>query len=116
MYHVICRTNPHDVIFEDDEDKHRSIKRNIKLITLQTDPEQALVKYEVLFKDICSRLDCTPERLIKMRRKTGIYKKGVIQLIVHLRKESEWTFHQIGQYLHYAVKHVQKVYYSQKEK
>ena len=42
-------------------------------------------------KDVCSQLGCTPVSFLKMRRKTGVYKKAVIQLIVHLRKESERT-------------------------
>ena len=67
-------------------------------------------------KEICSKLGCGEEEFLRMRRKTVVYKKAVIQLIVYLRKESEWTFRQIGRYLRYEVKHVQKVFYSQKGK
>ena len=59
---------------------------------------------------------CRKSEFLKMRRKTGIYKNAVTQLTVHPRKDSEWTFHQIGRYLHYDVKRFQKVYYSQKKK
>ena len=64
---------------------------------------------------ICSQLSCSKEEFIKMQRKCGEYKKTMIQLINHLRKESEWTFRHIGQYLERSVGHVQRLYYQEKE-
>jgi len=66
---------------------------------------------ERLIKDICSNLRCSREKFIKMRRKTGAYRKAMIQLIMNLRKDSEWTFRHIGQYLHCSPKYVQLLCY-----
>jgi hypothetical protein len=35
----------------------------------------------------------------------------MIQLILHLRNESEWTFLQIVQYLKCSIQHVARLYY-----
>jgi len=65
--------------------------------------------------DICSQLGCSKDEFIKMQRKTGEYKKAMIQLIYHLRKESEWTFRHIGKYLQCSTEHVQRLYYQENE-
>ena len=65
-------------------------------------------------KGICKGLNCSPKSFLKMRRKTGVYKKAMIQLVVHLRKESEWTFQHIGQYLRYSAEYVARLYYDVK--
>ena len=66
---------------------------------------------ERMIKDICSNLRCSREKFIKMRRKTGVYRKSMIQLIMNLRKESEWTFRHIGKYLNCSPKYVQLLFY-----
>jgi len=70
---------------------------------------------ETYMKGICSQLSCSREEFITMRRKTGVYKKAMIQFIIHLRKESEWKFRHIGQYLHCSSKYVQRLYYDAKK-
>ena len=39
----------------------------------------------------------------------------MIQLIVHLRKETEWTFRHIGEYLKCSAEHVERLYYDEKK-
>jgi len=66
---------------------------------------------EGLIKDICSNLKCSRDEFMRMRWKTGAYRKAMIQLIMNLRTESEWTFRHIGQYLHCSTKYIQRLCY-----
>ena len=65
-------------------------------------------------KEICARLCCSPEQFVKMRREIGDYKKAMIQLIVHLRNKTEWTYRHIEKYLKYNAEHVERLYYCEK--
>ena len=56
-------------------------------------------------KEACSKINCKTKDFIRMRRKTGIYKKAMVQIINHLRKESEWTFRHIGKYFQCSIKY-----------
>ena len=68
-------------------------------------------------KEACSKLGCKPMSFIRIRRKTGIYKEAMVEIINHLRKESEWTFRHIARYFQCSTKYAQRLYYQeQKEK
>jgi len=65
-------------------------------------------------KVICSRLNCSPVKFMKMRRKTGVYREAMIQFVAHLRKETEWTFRHLGQYLKCSADYMARLYYDNK--
>jgi hypothetical protein len=65
-------------------------------------------------KEICSRLNCSSKQFIKMRRKTGIYRKEMIKLIVKLREVTEWTFRDMGKYFRYKPDYMATLYYDNK--
>jgi hypothetical protein len=65
-------------------------------------------------KEICLELNCSTGQFMKMRRKTGVYRKEMIKLIVKLREETEWTFRDIGKYFRYKSDYMATLYYDNK--
>ena len=71
---------------------------------------EGLKTAEERMKKIRSRLKCTRDRFMKQRRKNKKFHQEMIQFIVDIRKETEWTFRHIGRYLKLSARHVQKLY------
>jgi len=65
--------------------------------------------------EACSKIDCKPMSFIRIRRKTGIYKETMVQIINHLRKESEWTFRHIARYFQCSTEYVQRLYHEEQK-
>ena len=78
--------------------------------------EDGRIKADQRIKDICFRMGISRDRFMRERLKKPIYREAMIQFILDMRKETEWTFCHIGRYLNLSMRHVQKLYHEEIKK
>jgi putative transposase len=78
--------------------------------------EEGRRKADQKMKDICFRMGISTKHFMRERLRKTIYREAMIQFILDMRKETEWTFRHIGRYLNLSMRHVQKLYHEEIKK